>query len=406
MLRLHSRCAPNVIGGYIGGKVIQSLQFTQDVPTGFQDTSPPVSGEISRYKARLVAQGFAQKPGIDFTETFAPVAKTDSIRLLLAFAAVNNFEIHQVDIKSAFLNGKLEETIFMRQPKGFVAKGKEDWVWQLCQTLYGLRQSGRVWYQKPRDALLELGFNPSAADPCVFIRSHDGDLSIIFTHVDDLGIICNSVSVVARLKGELAKYFPISDLSEAHHLLGIKITWDCDKRTIALSQERYILDLLRKYRFDTANPVRTPLDTSVRLSKVMPPATTATDKHNQQEYRDFPYQSIVGSLMHAAVMTQPDIAHAVQQVAQFMSDPQPAHTGGKGWCTQQVHCKYIARKWIKYPQKTHPVHCKHIQNFPSQFHCSVPSAGNAQYIHSVPDHVIAVFPLGNPWGNPEISQRK
>ena len=102
------------------------------------------SGEISRYKARLVAQGFAQKPGIDFTETFAPVAKTNSIRLLLTFAAANNFEIHQVDVKSVFLNGELEETIYMRQPKGFTAKGKEDWVWQLNQTLYGLRQSGRV----------------------------------------------------------------------------------------------------------------------------------------------------------------------------------------------------------------------------------------------------------------------
>ena len=182
------------------------------------------SGEISRYKARLVTQGFRQKPGIDFTETFAPVTKTNSIRLLLAFAAANNFEIHQVDVKSAFLNGKLEESIYMHQPKGFVAKGKEDWVWQLCQTLYGLRQSSHVWYQKLQDALLELGFKPSAADPCVFIRSRDGDLSIIFTHVDDLGLICNSVNLVAWLKGELVKYFPISDLGEIHHLLGIKVT--------------------------------------------------------------------------------------------------------------------------------------------------------------------------------------
>jgi len=124
------------------------------------------------------------------------------------------------------------------------------------------------------------------------------------------------------VKGELAKYFPISDLGEVHHLLGIKITRDRDKRTIALSQERYILDLLRKYRFDTANPVRTPLDNSIRLSKTMPPATS---EHDQREYRNFPYQSIVGSLMHAAVMTRPDIAHAVQQVAQFMSNPQSAH---------------------------------------------------------------------------------
>ena len=106
------------------------------------------SGEIAHYKERLVAQGFAQKPGIDFTETFAPVAKTDSIRLLLAFATARDFKIHQVDVKSAFLNSKLEEVIYMRQPKGFTAKGKEDWVWQLNQTLYGLRQSGHVWYQK------------------------------------------------------------------------------------------------------------------------------------------------------------------------------------------------------------------------------------------------------------------
>ena len=102
---------------------------------------------------------------------FAPVTKTDCICLLLMFAASNNFEIHQVDVKSAFLNGKLEETIYMRQPKGFIAKGKEDWIWKLYQMLYGLRQSGQVWYQKLRDALLELNFKPSVANPCVFIRS-------------------------------------------------------------------------------------------------------------------------------------------------------------------------------------------------------------------------------------------
>ena len=96
----------------------------------------------------------------------------------------------------------------------------------------------------------------------------------------------------------------------------------------------------------------------------------------------------------------------VRNHSTFVCLCQMISTGGKGWCTWWVHCKYIARKWIKYPPKTHPVHCKHIQNFLSQFHCSVPSAGNAQYIHSVPGHVIAVFPLGNPWGNLENSQRK
>ena len=136
-------------------------------------------------------------------------------------------------------------------------------------------------------------------------------------------LICNSPNEVAQLKGELLRYLPISDLGEVHHLLGIKITRDCDKHTIALSQERYILNLLQKYNYENLNPVQTPLDTSTRLSKNMP-TITASDK-SQQEYRNFPYQSIVGSLMHAAVMTRPGIAHTVQQVAQFMSDLQPAH---------------------------------------------------------------------------------
>ena len=228
------------------------------------------TGEISRYKARLVAQGFTQKPSIDFTKTFTPVAKTNSICLLLAFATANDFKIHQVDVKSAFLNGKLEETIFMCQPKGFIAKGKEDWVWQLNQTLYGLRQSGHVWYQKLRDTLLKLNFEPNTTDPCVFIRSNNGNLTLIFTHVDDLSLICNSVNKVTQLKGELAKHFPISDLGEAHHLLGIKITCDHTKQTISLSQERYILDLLRKYDFNNMNPVWTPLDSLTCLCKNMP----------------------------------------------------------------------------------------------------------------------------------------
>ena len=125
----------------------------------------------------------------------------------------------------------------MHQPKGFIAKGKEDWVWQLNQTLYGLCQSSRVWYKKLRDALLELGFKPSVADPCVFLQTNRTSFSMIFTHVDDLSLICDSAHQIQWLKGELAKYFPISDLGEAHHLLGIKITRDRAKCTITLLQE-------------------------------------------------------------------------------------------------------------------------------------------------------------------------
>lgn len=277
------------------------------------------AGEISRHKARIVALGCAQQPGIDFFDTHAPVAKMDAIRFLLAYAAMCDFEIHQVDVKTAFLNGDLEETIYMRQPKGYVVKGKEDHVWKLNKTLYGLKQAGRVWYHKLRDSLLDIGFKTCTVDPCVFIRytPNSGSLSIIFAHVDDLGLICNSIAEVNRIKGELSRFFQISDLGEIYHLLGIKIIRNRQKRTLSLSHAHYISSILEKYDYENLNPVSTPLEPGLKLTK-----TSTTDSNSANSY---PYQAVVGSLMHAAVMTRPDISHAVMRVAQFMSDPDLTH---------------------------------------------------------------------------------
>ena len=143
-------------------------------------------GEIERYKARLVAQGYSQTEGIDFNETFAPVAKFASIRALLALAAIYDLEIHQMDVKTAFLNGDLEEEIYMVQPEGFVVSGKEQLVCKLNKSLYGLKQASRAWYQKMDQALLDVKFHRLQADSCVYVFRRDSLVIFVALYVDDL----------------------------------------------------------------------------------------------------------------------------------------------------------------------------------------------------------------------------
>ena len=170
-------------------------------------------GDISLYRARLVAQGFTQRPGEDFFETFAPVAKIESIRMLLAIAAILDWEIHVIDIDSAFINCEMPEdqTVYLSQPPGYVAEGKEDFVWKLGKALYGLKQSGHLWYQKLKGILEQIGFKACKSDPCVFIRSSQSATSIISSHVDDLGLYCDSLSEVNLLKSQIRKHVSIKD---------------------------------------------------------------------------------------------------------------------------------------------------------------------------------------------------
>ena len=182
-------------------------------------------GNIIVYRARLVAQGFSQKPGIDYLETFAPVAKIESIRLLLAISAVLDWEVHVIDIDSAFLNSDLppDQAVYLAQPPGHVVKGKEDYVWLLLKGLYGLKQSGHLWYQKLKGILLEIGFSACKSDPCIFIRTSSKAISIISSHVDDLGLYSNSKSEIQRVKSQIAKHVSIKDLGEIQTILGMEV---------------------------------------------------------------------------------------------------------------------------------------------------------------------------------------
>ena len=180
-------------------------------------------GSIERYKARIVAQGFSQKPHLDYTETFAPVAKFASLQTILAIAAIEDMELHHMDVSSAFLNGDLEEDIYMAQPEGFVEPGQEHLVCHLKKSLYGLKQSPRQWYQKLHETFTSIGFKQCPSDNSIWVWAKDKVKIIIPVYVDDLTLACNNLSALNELKSQLRAKFEMRDLGELKYILGLEI---------------------------------------------------------------------------------------------------------------------------------------------------------------------------------------
>ena len=180
-------------------------------------------GHINKYKARLVAKGFTQKYGIDYDETFAPVARFSSIRALLAMGAQFDLEIHQMDVKTAFFNGDIDTEIFMKQPDGYQEKGKEHLVCRLNKSIYGLKQAGRAWYEKINHELLNLGMKQSQSDNCIYTKITNSEILIIALYVDDLLILTKSLMEMNKIKEQLTSRFEMKDLGEAKFILGIEI---------------------------------------------------------------------------------------------------------------------------------------------------------------------------------------
>ena len=273
------------------------------------------SGNIERFKGRVVAKGYSQKYGIDYDETFSPVVRFSSVRTLLAYAVENDMMIHQMDVNTAFLNGSLNEEIYMEQPEGYVVSGKEHLVCKLKKSIYGLKQSPRCWNSAFHQHMEQLGFKQSSADPCVYIQTGDS-LNIIAVYVDDLILICKSEEEMLKLKRSLSARFSTKDMGELHYCLGINIFQDKEQKCLWLNQELYIKKLIQKYGLSDAKEVHTPADLNVKLLKddsVSKPVDPST------------YQSMVGSLLYAAIATRPDISQAVSVVSKFNSCPTEAH---------------------------------------------------------------------------------
>ncbi len=292
------------------------------------------SGNVVRYKARLVAKGFAQVQGVDFHETFAPVAKFTTIRCILAIGAAMDLEIHQMDVKTAFLNGDLEEDIYMVQPEGFVHQGKENYVCKLKKSLYGLKQSPRAWYQKIDTFLVESGFTRSIADHSLYFMQEGQHVVIVIIYVDDLIILASLMSSMKALKAMLEKEYEMSDLGELHFCLGVEFVRDRATRSITMSQSKYVVDVLKRFGMEDCKPIATPLDVNSKLVKL-------TDEEYAQEAQSMseaPYKQAVGSLMYAMIATRPDLAYPISVVSQHMARP-----GSKHWMAVKRIMRYLKK---------------------------------------------------------------
>ena len=277
------------------------------------------SGEVDRYKARLVAKGFQQVHGIDYEDTFAPVARLETWRYLIALAAQLDWEIHQIDFDQAFLNGSLDEEIYMEQPEGFVvAAGK---VCRLRKALYGLKQAGRQWFLALAACLEKIGFVcRDTGDVCVFIRrSTGGEVQILVVYVDDLTMMGNSLELINQTKEALKGSFKLKDLGELKLYLGIRVTRDRGSKLIYLDQEVYIESVLERFGFQDCNPDSTPLKAGTVLEK------NDADIKLANPSTVLLYRSILGSLMYVMLGTRPDLAWVVARLGRYQSNQSQQH---------------------------------------------------------------------------------
>ncbi|KAK8916713.1 hypothetical protein KSP39_PZI022778 [Platanthera zijinensis] len=270
-------------------------------------------GEVIKYKARIVAKGYTQRQGIDFHETFAPVVRMESIRAFLAVAAQARLEVHQLDVKSAFLNGSIEEEVYVHQPEGFKKKGEEEKVYKLNKALYGLKQAPRAWNQKIDTYLTTNGYNRSQNDPALYIkRFTPSHFLILCLYVDDLIFIGSTQEIVKEFKQTMKKEYEMSDLGLMKFFLGFQINQK--PRRIFINQKSYIEKVLEKYGMKECKPAQTPMATGTKLLKngVFQPANEAN------------YRSLIGSLIYIT-NTRPDVEYAVSILSRFLSKPSAEH---------------------------------------------------------------------------------
>ncbi|KAH9736371.1 hypothetical protein KPL71_018077 [Citrus sinensis] len=302
-----------------GNKRLISCKWIFKRKEGIPDVEPP------KYKARLVARGFTQREGIDFNEIFSPVVKHSSIRILLAMVALLDLELEQMDVKTAFLHGNLEEQILMAQPEGFECKDKEDYVCLLHKSLYGLKQSPRQWYRRFDDFMVSKGYHRSRYDSCVYFGGSDqGGVAYLLLYVDDMLIASKYKSEIERLKNLLKAEFEMKDLGNAKRILGMDIIRDRSAGTLFLSQEKYIKKVLERFEMQDCKPVQTPLGPQFKLS-------AAPTSEDESQMNEFPYAQAVGSLMYAMVCTRSDIAYAVSVVSRYLSCPGKVHWNAVKW---------------------------------------------------------------------------
>ncbi|KAK8597114.1 hypothetical protein V6N12_065590 [Hibiscus sabdariffa] len=251
-----------------------------------------MDGNVQTYKGRLVAKGFRQIHGVDYDETCSPVAMIKSIRILLAIAAFHDYEIWQMDVKTAFRNGKLEEDVYMTQPEGFVAPGHATKVCKLQRSIYGLKQASRSWNLRFNDAIKEFGFIINKDEPCVYKKNSGSIVSFLILYVDDILIIGNDIPTLQSIKTWLSSCFSMKDLGDASYI-GVKIYRDRSRRLLSLSQSTYIDKVQKRFSMEESKRGFLSMRHGISLSKEMFPSTP----QERERMSQIPYAPAIGSIM-------------------------------------------------------------------------------------------------------------
>ena len=275
-------------------------------------------GVVIRYKSRYVARGDQQKAGADFNDVFAPVVDRVSLRAVLALAARNDWEIEQMDVKTAYLYATLDTETYMRQPQGYEVKGEDgqELVCLLRRAIYGLKQSGRQWNELLTAWLGSVGFNQSRVDPGIYTYKGDArGIYVLAIYVDDTILAGPDGPFIASFKASFKERFQIDDLGHAAWVLGMTISRNRAERILELGQQQYILDVLERHGMAECRPVCTPVAMG----------TVAGESEEMDDQGRAEYQSAVGGLMYAATNTRPDISMAVSRLTRHMSKPQAEH---------------------------------------------------------------------------------
>ncbi|WVZ03717.1 hypothetical protein V8G54_024523 [Vigna mungo] len=289
-------CPPSVKP--LGSKFVFSIKLRSD-------------GSIDRYKARLVVLGNKQEYGLDYDETFAPVAKMTTVRTILALAASKSWPLHQMDVKNAFLHGDLKEEVYITLPGGMSTLSPNT-VCKLKRSLYGLKQAPRVWFEKFRSTLLGFSFNQSQYDPSVFLQRTPKGIVILLVYVDDIVVTGSDQDVIYRIKQMLHSNFHMKELGHLNYFLGLEVHYHPEG--IFVIQHKYIQDLVQLAGLTNATPVNTPMEVNVKY------------RRHEGELLDDPtqYRKLVGSLIYVTI-TRPNISFVVHTVSKFMQSPRHFH---------------------------------------------------------------------------------